>query len=140
MRGTPCVHGPMTSAVRAGLPALAATRPAKLLVAPCGPYASSYQPDRLSTAAVVRWYLSRNSAQSHHGSYGGCCCHSKYQGAMRCNAVSPPRRFLRSVAMFALIQSSHPPSHTPPEYQNCMGDAKVMAGTRALRDGGLSIA
>src|SRR5687768_11264479 len=59
---------------------------------------------------------------------------------MRRNVVSPPMRLLRSSAMLALIQVIQELSHTPFEYQNCIGDANVMAGTIAFSDGGFSTA
>src|SRR5688500_6499642 len=139
-RGTPWAHGPMTMAVRSAFPPRAATSPAKFPVAPCGPYASSCQPEKLSTAAFVRPYLPRNSAKSQNGSSGSRFCQVACQGAMAAKFVSPFNRATRSPRMLALIQLAQELSHTPFEYQNWLGDWKVIAGTIALSDGGLSIA
>ena len=42
--------------------------------------------------------------------------------------------------MLSQVQSSHDPSHTPPEYQKFSGVEKVIAGTIALSEGGCSTA
>ena len=42
--------------------------------------------------------------------------------------------------MLSQVQSSHDPSHTPPEYQKVSGVEKVIAGTIALSEGGCSTA
>ena len=53
-----------------------ASSPLKFVVAPSGPYASSYHPEKFSTAAWTRSYLLRSSAQSHQGAAAGCDNHS----------------------------------------------------------------
>src|SRR5260370_40199775 len=73
----PCVHGPIIVRARGSFsPRRSLISRLKFAVAPSGPYASSYQPERFNTAACTRPYVLRSSAQSHHGSAGGGASHS----------------------------------------------------------------